>query len=110
MENKDKSPETVNLEQLTATFDAMSKYAFWVGVQRGIMSSMNTVMMKYVGMTMEDYTKRMVKPQVHQMAHVGQVVNLLSNLLKETNVMMQWAEADAQKQAQNESEEVVNEQ
>lgn len=110
MENKDTSQETVNLEQLTATFDAMSKYAFWVGVQRGVMSSMNTIMMKYVGMTMEDYSKRMVKPQLHQMAHVGQVTNLLASLLKETNMMMQWAEADAQKQMKNESEEVANEQ
>lgn len=103
MENKEKSPETTNLENMTAAFDAMSKYAFWVGVQRGVMSCMNTIMLRYTGMSMEDYQKKMVKTQVHSMAPVSQIVNMLAQVLKECSIMAQIVEADAQKAAANEN-------
>lgn len=103
MEKEQEKSQTVELEKLIASFDAMSKFAFWTGTQRGVMSSMNTIMLKYVGMSMEEYQKRMVKPQIHAMIPISQVINLLAGLLKEIGIAIEAAEMLAKQQAEKEA-------
>ena len=85
------------LQKLVDTWSAMNRFAFYTGVQRGLMSAMNIIFLKYVGMSFESYTKAAFKPQVHQMASVGSIITLLANGMKEVDELLKLATAEAQK-------------
>lgn len=101
--NKEQT-QAQELQKLVDTWTAMQRFSFYVGVQRGIMSSMNTIMLKYAGMSFEQFTKVMVKPQLHQVASVGQCMNLLASLLKSVDELVNAATVEAQQEIQKEKE------
>lgn len=92
------------LQQMVDAWSAMNRFAFYTGVQRGLMSAMNVIFLKYVGMSFESYTKAAFKPQVHQMASVGSIITLLANGMKEVDELLKLASAEAQKDIQKEKE------
>lgn len=89
--------QAAELQKLVDTWSAMNRFAFYTGVQRGLMSAMNIIFLKYVGMSFESYTKAAFKPQVHQMASVGSIITLLANGMKEVDELLKLATAEAQK-------------
>lgn len=97
--------QAAELQKLVEAWSNMNKYAFYTGVQRGLMSAMNVIFLKYVGMSFEAYTKAAFKPQVHQMASVGTIVTLLANGLKEIDDLIKLAMTEAQKDVENEKKE-----
>ena len=100
--------QAAELQKLVDTWSAMNRFAFYTGVQRGLMSAMNVIFLKYVGMSFEAYTKAAFKPQVHQMASVGTIVTLLANGLKEIDDLIKLAMTEAQKDVQKEKENEEN--
>lgn len=109
MEEK-KTNQAEELQKLVDTWSAMNKFAFYTGVQRGLMSAMNVIFLKYVGMSFESYTKAAFKPQVHQMASVGSIITLLANGMKEVDELLKLATAEAQKDVEKEEKETKIEQ
>ena len=101
MEEK-KTNQTDELQKMVDTWSNMNRYSFFVGTQRGILSAMNVIMIKYTGMSFEQYSKAMIKPQLHQMASVGQCMNLLANLLKSIDELIKVAEIEAKKEMETE--------
>ena len=89
--------QAAELQQMVDAWSAMNRFAFYTGVQRGLMSAMNIIFLKYVGMSFESYTKAAFKPQVHQMASVGSIITLLANGMKEVDELLKLATAEAQK-------------
>lgn len=102
MENK--KNETDNLQDLVSTWNALQRYGFYVGCQRGILSSINTICLRFAGLTFEDYTKRMIKPQLNQMMTCGQCITLLAGLLDSVGKLVDAAMAEAQQDVQKEKE------
>lgn len=98
------------LQQMVDAWSAMNRFAFYTGVQRGLMSAMNVIFLKYVGMSFESYTKAAFKPQVHQMASVGSIITLLANGMKEVDELLKLASAEAQKDVEKEEKETQIEQ
>lgn len=92
------------LQQMVDTWSALQKYAFYVGCQRGILSSMNTVCLRFGGISFEDYTKAAFKPQLNQMMTVGQIMQLLGSLLKSIDDLIKLAMTEAQKDVNKEKE------
>ena len=107
---KKKTNQAEELQKLVDTWSAMNKFAFYTGVQRGLMSAMNVIFLKYVGMSFESYTKAAFKPQVHQMASVGSIITLLANGMKEVDELLKLATAEAQKDVEKEEKETKIEQ
>ena len=100
MENKKNEAE--NLQDLVSTWNAIQRYAFYVGVQRGVMSSLNTVCLRFGGISFEDYTKAAFKPQLNQMFTTGQAMQLLGGLLHSINELVNAAMADAKQELEQE--------
>lgn len=96
--------QSQELQKMVDTWSNMNRYSFFIGTQRGILSAMNVIMIKYTGMTFEQYSKSMIKPQLHQMASVGQCINLLANLLKSIDELIKVAEMEAKKEMETEGE------
>lgn len=96
--------QAAELQELVNAWSAMQKYAFYVGTQRGIMSSMNTVCLRFAGMSFEDYTKAAFKPQLNQMMTVGQIMQLLGGLLKSIDDLIKLAMAEAKQEVEKEGE------
>ena len=92
------------LQQMVDAWSALQKYAFYVGCQRGILSSMNTVCLRFGGISFEDYTKAAFKPQLNQIMTVGQIMQLLGSLLKSIDDLVKLAMTEAQKDVQKEKE------
>lgn len=103
MENK--KNETENLQDLVSTWNALQRYGFYVGVQRGVMSSMNTICLRFGGISFEDYIKAAFKPQLNQMMTVGQIMQLLGGLLKSVDELINAAMADAKQELEAEKGE-----
>lgn len=104
MTNEVKLENDTNV-QLAQAMDAMSKWSFYLGIERGLKMAMNTIMLKYVGMSMEQYSKAAFKPQVHQMAAVSQIINMLAAGLQEVDNLTKIAEGEAQKAAEEEAKQ-----
>lgn len=100
--------QAAELQQMVDAWNNIQKYAFYVGCQRGVMSSMNTVCLRFAGMTFEDYTKAAFKPQLNQMMTVGQIMQLLGGLLKSIDDLIKLAMTEAQKDVQKEKENEEN--
>lgn len=94
--------QSQDLQKLVDTWSAMNKYAFYTGVQRGLMSAMNVIFLKYVGMSFESYTRAAFKPQIHQMASVSTIITMLANGLKEIDGLLKLAMSEAQKDVEKE--------
>lgn len=95
----DKEPsQTEQLQELVNAWSSMQRYAFYVGCQRGILSSMNTLCLRFAKISFEDYTKNMIKPQLNQMMTVGQCMTLLAGLLQSINELINIAESEAKKE------------
>lgn len=92
------------LQQMVDAWTALQKYSFYVGCQRGVMSSMNTVCLRFAGMSFEDYTKAAFKPQLNQMMTAGQIMQLLGGLLKSIDDLIKMAMADAKAEVEKEGE------
>lgn len=103
MENK--KNETENLQDLVSTWNAIQRYGFYVGCQRGILSSINTICLRFAGLTFEEYTKKMIKPQLNNMLTVGQAIQLLAGLLSSINELINAAMADAKQELEQEKGE-----
>ena len=101
MEEK-KTNQAEELQKLVNTWGAMQRYAFYTGVQRGVLSSMNTLCLRFGGMTFEDYTKTAFKPQLNQMFTTGQAMQLLGGLLSSINELIKVAEAEAKQEVEKE--------
>lgn len=100
--------QAAELQQMVEAWSALQKYAFYVGTQRGILSAMNTICLRFGGMTFEDYTKAAFKPQLNQMMTVGQIMQLLGGLLKSIDDLIKLAMTEAQKDVQKEKENEEN--
>lgn len=96
--------QAAELQELVNAWSALQKYSFYVGCQRGIMSSMNTVCLRFAGMSFEDYTKAAFKPQLNQMMTVGQIMQLLGGLLKSIDDLIKLAMAEAKQEVEKEGE------
>ena len=83
--------QAAELQKLVDTWSAMNRYSFYVGTQRGIMSSMNTICLRFGGISFEDYVKAAFKPQLNQMMTVGQIMQLLGGLLKSVDELINAA-------------------
>lgn len=105
--DKEKS-QAQELQELVNTWGAMNKYSFYVGTQRGILSAMNTICLRFAGMSFEDYTKSAFKPQLNQMVTVGQCMQLLAGLLKSIEELLALAMVDAKKEMEKEKENEKN--
>ena len=93
------------LQKLVETWGAMQRFAFYTGVQRGVLSSMNTLCLRFGGMSFEDYTKAAFKPQLNQMFTTGQAMQLLGGLLSSINELIKVAEAEAKQEVEKEGEQ-----
>lgn len=102
--DKQEITQAQELQQMVDAWSAMNKYSFYVGTQRGILSSMNTICLRFAGMTFEDYTKAAFKPQLNQMMTVGQIMQLLGGLLKSIEELIALAMAEAKKEVEKEGE------
>lgn len=101
---EDKKDQAQQLQEMVNAWSALQKYSFYVGCQRGIMSSMNTVCLRFAGMSFEDYTKAAFKPQLNQMMTVGQIMQLLGGLLKSIDDLIKLAMAEAKQEVEKEGE------
>ena len=97
--------QAAELQKLVDTWSAMNRYSFYVGTQRGIMSSMNTICLRFGGISFEDYVKAAFKPQLNQMMTVGQIMQLLGGLLKSVDELINAAMADAKQELEQEKGE-----
>ena len=96
--------QSKELQKLVETWGAMQRFAFYTGVQRGVLSSMNTLCLRFGGISFEDYTKAAFKPQLNQMFTTGQAMQLLGGLLGSINELIALAEDEAKKEMENEGE------
>lgn len=94
--------QAAELQKLVDTWSALQRYAFYTGCSRGVLSSLNTICLKYIGMSFEQYQKALVKPQLNTMVPVSQCMTLLLNLLKSINELVNLAMSDAQKEVEQE--------
>ena len=92
------------LQKLVETWGAMQRFAFYTGVQRGVLSSMNTLCLRFSGMSFEEYTKAAFKPQLNQMFTCRQAMELLGGLLGSINELIKVAEMEAKKEIEKEGE------
>ena len=92
------------LQQMVDAWSSLQRYAFYVGTSRGVLSSLNTICLKYIGMSFEQYQKALVKPQLNTMVSVSQCMALLLNLLKSIDELVNAAMTEAQKDVQKEKE------
>ena len=97
--------QAAELQKLVDTWSAMQKYAFYVGTQRGVLSAINTLCLRFAGLTFEEYTKKMIKPQLNNMLSVGQAIQLLAGLLSSINELINAAMADAKQELEQEKGE-----
>ena len=96
--------QSQELQKLVDTWTAMNKYSFYVGTQRGILSSINTICLRFAGMSFDEYTKKMIKPQLNQLFTTGQAIQLLAGLLNSVNELIALAETEAKKEIEKEGE------
>ena len=94
--------QAAELQQMVDAWSALQKYAFYTGCSRGVLSSLNTICLKYIGMSFEQYQKALIKPQLNTMVPVSQCMTLLLNLLKSINELVNLAMSDAQKEVEQE--------
>lgn len=97
--------QAAELQELVNAWSALQRYGFYVGCQRGILSSINTICLRFAGLTFEDYTKRMIKPQLNQMMTCGQCITLLAGLLDSVGKLVNAAMADAKQELEAEKGE-----
>lgn len=102
-EEKEQS-QAQELQQMVDAWSSLQRYAFYVGTSRGVLSSLNTICLKYIGMSFEQYQKALVKPQLNTMVSVSQCMALLLNLLKSIDELVNAAMTEAQKDVQKEKE------
>lgn len=104
--NKEKkmNDEKEQLEKLVEAWGSMNRFAFYTGVQRGVLSSMNSLCLRFSGMTFEAYTKAAFKPQLNQMFTCRQAMQLLGGLLASINELIKVAEQEAKKEMEKENE------
>ena len=86
----------------------MQRYAFYTGVQRGVLSSMNTLCLRFGGISFEEYTKAAFKPQLNQIFTTGQAMQLLGGLLGSINELIKIAESEAKQEVEKEKENDKN--
>lgn len=96
------------LQQMVDTWSAMNRYAFYTGTSRGVLSAMNSLCLRFGGMTFEEYTKAAFKPQLNQMFTLAQALQLLGSLLKSIEELVNAAMAEAQKDVNKEKENEEN--
>jgi len=96
------SPEVELATGLVKELDIMQKYAFYIGLQRGIMMCINTTMLKYIGKSFAEYEKLKVKPQIHAVAPVTTIITIMVNILRETEIIASMARQNAEKAANEE--------
>lgn len=96
------------LQQMVDTWSNMNRYAFYMGTSRGVLSCMNSLCLRFGGMTFEEYTKAAFKPQLNQMFTLGQALQLLGSLLKSIDELVNAAMTEAQKDVENEKKEGEN--
>lgn len=101
---EDKQTQAQELQKMVDTWSAMNKYSFYVGTQRGILSAMNTICLRFSGMTFEDYTKAAFKPQLNEMFTTRQAMQLLSGLLKSIEELIALAMTEAKQEVEKEGE------
>ena len=94
--------QSQELQKLVEAWGAMQRFAFYTGVQRGVLSSMNTLCLRFGGMSFEDYTKAAFKPQLNQMFTTGQAMQLLGGLLSSINELIKIAENEAKQEIEKE--------
>lgn len=92
------------LQQMVDAWSSMNRYSFYVGTSRGVLSSLNTICLKYIGMSFEQYQKALVKPQLNTMVSVSQCMVLLLNLLKSIDELVTAAMTEAQNDVNKEKE------
>ena len=103
MEEK-KTNQAEDLQKLVEAWGSMNRYSFFVGCQRGVMSSLNTICLRFAGISFEDYTKAAFKPSLNAMMTVGQCMTLLAGLLQSINELIKVAEMEAKKEVEKEKE------
>lgn len=108
MEEK-KTNQAEELQKLVEEWTALQKYAFYVGTSRGVLSCLNTLCLRFGGLTFEDYCKRMVKPQLNQMLTLSQALQLLGSLLQSINELIKLAESEAKQEVTKEENTVKTE-
>ena len=96
--------QSQELQKLVEAWGSMNRYAFYTGVQRGVLSSMNSLCLRFSGMTFEAYTKAAFKPQLNQMFTCRQAMELLGGLLGSINELIKVAEMEAKKEVEKENE------
>ena len=105
---EEKNTQAQELQQMVDTWSAMNRYAFYTGTSRGVLSAMNSLCLRFGGLTCEEYTKAAFKPQLNQMFTLGQALQLLGSLLKSIEDLVNMAMADAQKDVNKEKENEEN--
>ena len=100
--------QAAELQKLVDTWGAMQRYAFYTGVQRGVLSSMNTLCLRFGGISFEEYTKAAFKPQLNQIFTTGQAMQLLGGLLGSINELIKIAESEAKQEVEKEKENDKN--
>ena len=101
---EEKNTQAQELQQMVDAWSAMNRYAFYTGTSRGVLSSMNSLCLRFGGMTFEEYTKAAFKPQLNQMLTLGQALQLLGSLLKSIEELVNAAMAEAQQDVNKEKE------
>lgn len=96
--------QSQELQKLVEAWGSMNRYSFFVGCQRGVMSSLNTICLRFAGISFEDYTKAAFKPSLNNMMTVGQCMTLLAGLLQSINELIKVTEMEAKKEVEKENE------
>ena len=96
--------QSQELQKLVEAWGSMNRYSFFVGCQRGVMSSLNTICLRFAGISFEDYTKAAFKPSLNTMMTVGQCMTLLAGLLQSINELIKVAEQEAKQEMEKENE------
>ena len=94
--------QSQELQKMVDTWSALQKYAFYVGTSRGVLSCLNTLCLRFGGMSFEEYCKRMVKPQLNQILTLSQALQLLGSLLQSINELIKLAESEAKQEVTKE--------
>lgn len=96
--------QAAELQQMVDAWSSMNRYSFYVGTSRGVLSCMNSLCLRFGGMTFEQYTKAAFKPQLNQMFTLGQALQLLGSLLKSIDELVNVAMAEAKQEVEKEGE------
>lgn len=96
--------QSQELQKLVEAWSAMQKYAFYVGTSRGVLSCLNTLCLRFGGMSFEDYTKAAFKPQLNQMLTLSQAMQLLGSLLKSLDDLINYAMMEAKNELEQEKQ------